>query len=74
MLEAVSQFAKYKEDKALKKGDGAKRNRLTGAPRAPCPVPDRPKPHTPWYEPYNPIWTVCSWLLRWLLGPRTQGP
>lgn len=32
VLEAVSQFAKYKEDRALKKGDGAKRNRLTGAP------------------------------------------
>lgn len=31
MLEAVSQFAKYKEDRALKKGDGAKRSRLTGA-------------------------------------------
>ena len=30
VLEAVSQFAKYKEDRALKKSDGAKRNRLTG--------------------------------------------
>ena len=31
VLEAVAQFAKYKEDRALKKSDGAKRNRLTGA-------------------------------------------
>jgi DNA topoisomerase-2 len=30
VLEAVAQFAKYKEDRALKKSDGAKRNRLTG--------------------------------------------
>ena len=31
VLEAVSQFAKFKEDRLLKKGDGAKRSRLTGA-------------------------------------------
>lgn len=30
VLEAVSQFAKFKEDRLLKKGDGAKRSRLTG--------------------------------------------
>ena len=36
VLEAVSQFAKYKEDRALKKSDGAKRNRLTGGCRFGC--------------------------------------
>ncbi len=37
VLEAVAQFAKYKEDRALKKSDGAKRNRLTGASIAMSP-------------------------------------